>query len=486
MPEIQYNVGSMISGPVDELSMVLVKIPGTEVFRVTDTYANQIQVGHQIFMKYGDSKKLAQAIMPELASLLKAEELELEQLHEELKSLGEEADELKSDILKRAQPILDYAVSKGTIRYGEGNTILYSLDLGGEELDKAVEDVYLALATSTEEPRPDEDAIKSYIQTGELDKPTIDWLATNLNPIYGKSNEYVNLDAKLQKMEQNGPKMLEQALVQTIDAIKAGDEYQDEVMVGDTGINVKEKLKQFIGAEPGSYFLMTIDDVVVGENKDGLIVPFQYRGIKGRSIPEELKHHYMSVASFGNQEIMEISKSYSSQAILVSDGLFVRALFPEDHEPILTLYSDARLKIAKDESGVRMMEILRNERAKIPGRAAEYFGIPEEQIRLEELISLQSQLMPLLPMQVYVGVETDVRMQSLKMQPRRFRNKQGDKELIMLQARYSANNRRLQRDFNVNKDGIAKRKEAARVEAINLFGEEFGFVKDIELKEGDE
>ena len=89
-------------------------------------------------------------------------------------------------------------------------------------------------------------------------------------------------------------------------------------------------------------------------------------------------------------------------------------------------------------------------------------------------------------MQVYVSVETDVRMQSLKMQPRRFRNKQGDKELIILQARYSANNRRLQRDFNVNKDGIAKRKEAARVEAINLFGEEFGFVKDIELKEGDE
>ena len=510
MPEIQYNVGSMISGPVDELSMVLVKIPCTEVFRVTDTYANQIQVGHQIFMKYGDSKKLAQAIIPELASLLKAEELELEQLHEELKSLGEEADELKSDILKRAQPILDYAVSKGTIRYDEGNTILYSLDLEDGDLDDTVDLAYLALATSTEEPRPDEDAIKSYIQTGEPDNPTIDWLATNLNPIYGKSNEYADVEAEMQKMEQNGYKMMEQALVQTIDAIKAGDEYQDEVTVGDTRINVKEELRQFIGAEPGSYFLMTIDDVVVGIKSavsfDGLIEPFQYRGIKGRSIPEELKHHYMSVASFGNiitlfdraiakmlivyarenQEIKEISKSYSSQAILVSDGLFVRALFPEDHEPILTLYSDARLKIAKDESGVRMMEILRNERAKIPGRAAEYFGIPEEQIRLEELISLQSQLMPLLPMQVYVGVETDVRMQSLKMQPRRFRNKQGDKELIMLQARYSANNRRLQRDFNVNKDGIAKRKEAARVEAINLFGEEFGFVKDIELKEGDE
>jgi len=96
--------------------------------------------------------------------------------------------------------------------------------------------------------------------------------------------------------------------------------------------------------------------------------------------------------------------------------------------------------------------------------------------------------MPLLPMQAYVSVETDVRIRALKdkMQPRRFRNKQGDKELIILQARYSANNRRLQRDFNVNKDGIAKRKEAARVEAINLFGEEFGFVKDIELKEGDE
>lgn len=506
MPEIQYNVGSMISDPVDELSMVLVKIPCTEVFRVTDTYANQIQVGHQIFMKYGDSKKLAQAIMPELASLLKAEELELEQLHEELKSLGEEADELKSDILKRAQPILDYAVSKGTIRYDEGNTILYSLDLEDGDLDDTVDLVYRALVTSTEEPRPDEDAIKSYIQTGEADKPTMDWLATNLNSIYGKSNEYADVEAEMQKRKQNGYKVGEQALVQTIDAIKSGGEYPDEVMVGDTRINVKEKLRQFIGAEPGSYFLTTIDDVVEGENKDGLIVPFQYRGIKGRSIPEELKHHYMSVASFGNiitlfdraiakmlivyarenQEIREISKSYSSQAILVSDGLFVRALFPEDHEPILTLYSDARLKIAKDESGVRMMEILRNERAKIPGRAAEYFGIPEEQIRLEELISLQSQLMPLLPMQVYVSVETDVRMQSLKMQPRRFRNKQGDKELIMLQARYSANNRRLQRDFNVNKDGIAKRKEAARVEAINLFGEEFGFVKDIELKEGDE
>ena len=169
MPEIQYNVGSMISDPVDELSMVLVKIPCTEVFRVTDTYANQIQVGHQIFMKYGDSKKLAQAIMPELASLLKDEELELEQLHEELKLLGEEADELKSDILKRAQPILDYAVSKGTIRYDEGNTILYSLDLEDGDLDDTVDLVYRALATSTEEPRPDEDAIKStYRQENQI------------------------------------------------------------------------------------------------------------------------------------------------------------------------------------------------------------------------------------------------------------------------------------------------------------------------------
>ena len=53
-------------GSVDQLQPTLAVVPGTEEFRVTPTYVGQMLPDHQVIMTYGDSKKIARAIFPEL------------------------------------------------------------------------------------------------------------------------------------------------------------------------------------------------------------------------------------------------------------------------------------------------------------------------------------------------------------------------------------------------------------------------------------
>ena len=501
MVGIHYIRGGTATSSISVSQQVLVAVPGTKEFRVTPSYANQVLHGHQVVMSYGDSKKVAYAIMPELEDLLKTEEEEQISIQEKLVYLGDDIGDLKADISKRIQPILDYVVRKGIISYDKGQTILYSMELEGEDLEDLIGLVYTALGTSTEEIPPDEDAIKKYIRTGEADEQTLAWLATNVDPIYKKHNEYSNLNARLQQINESGYSILEQALIQTVDAIKAGDEYQGKVVVGNTRINVNERLQQLIGAEPGKYFLLTIDDVVEGESPDGMVFPLQYGPANRTNFPKELKPYFMPTDKLGqiitlfdrtlanllivyarqSQEIVRICDEYLKRGINIPDGVFIRAMFPENHKPILILYSDDRLKVVNDEKCRAMMDIVRNERAKIPGRIAEYLEIPEEQIKLEELILLQAQLMQLLPFPVYVCVDMSLRLlittkrNQLKLTP-------AGRSIL---TKYKFYERQLQRDFGVNFDRIFNRTEATIEEAIQLFGEQFAFIRKLRSKTTD-
>ena len=68
MPQIHYTGGGIVSGSVDTLQPVLVKVPGTDVLRVTPTYANQALPSYQIVMVLGDTKKIATTIMSDASN----------------------------------------------------------------------------------------------------------------------------------------------------------------------------------------------------------------------------------------------------------------------------------------------------------------------------------------------------------------------------------------------------------------------------------
>ncbi|KAF0232945.1 MAG: hypothetical protein FD167_4709, partial [bacterium] len=293
MPQIHYVGGGVASGSVDTLQPVLVRIPCTDVFRVTPTYANQALPSYQSVMELGATKKIASLIMSDIWSNSTLEERL--KVQSELEELRIEVEGLKNNY-RRAQLLLPLAKEGGLRNYEIERKIQSGEELTYREIDMLV-GMVPSLRRAARARSPIKDAVTAYIRTGEADNQTLFWLA-NIDPIYKKLIEYNALNAKIQQIDQAYTK-LEQALVQSIDGIKAGNNHQGEIEFGGLSINVNERLKQLIGTEPGRYFLLTIDEVVEWENKDGLIVPFQFNARNGTNVPEELKPYFMHVDKLG-------------------------------------------------------------------------------------------------------------------------------------------------------------------------------------------
>ena len=375
-----------------------------------------------------------------------------------------------------------------------------------EEINEIINSAYDALRKNAKATSEIKGALRKYIRGGEVDEPTLSWFAENVDPIFGKYAQYNAFNHKLQQIGQksdvNG---LEQALIQTVEAIKSGNAHQEEITFGSLGINVHQYLQQLIRTEPKRQFLCRIDKVVEGENMGGIITPFQYKAANGTNVPEELKPYYMPVDKFGqiitlfdtaltnmlivyadeNQEVAKIIRELlSKNETEISKGVFMRAIFPQDYKPILTLYSNARIYIPKEEENIRkIMELIRNGREEIPNAAAKHFGIPEEQIKFEELVSLQTQLMQLLPFQVYICADADSRISYSNIyQAKKQRAQLTQKDRILL-AQYEINDNKLQMDFGVNRKKITSTTETTLDEAMKLFGEEFGFIQKLKIRD---
>ena len=128
------------------------------------------------------------------------------------------------------------------------------------------------------------------------------------------------------------------------------------------------------------------------------------------------------------------------------------------------------------------MEIIRNNRSEIPSVAAEYVGIPQEQIKFEELVALQTQLMQLLPFSVYVCADINTRIKYDINEAKKHRAHINQEERILL-SRYEASERQLQNDFGVTHKKVTSPTESTLEEAIKLFGEEFRFIEKIRAKD---
>jgi len=499
MGGIFYVTNSINSTFVNPKQQLLVAVPGAKELRVTPTYANQVMPGHQIVMELGSPNYVATAIMSKFRSNIE-NTLEEEKLLAQLETLGPEVEVLKTSTASRAQPFLRYAREK--VSYDIVNKIQGDWELESKDIKNLVSLVYPILRKSAEATSFIKGSIRDYIRSGEADEQTLLWFASNVDPIFEKLVQYNKLNAKLQQINQDSDfSGLEQTLSQAIESIKNGNA-KEEIEFGSSKINVYQELQRLISVAPGKQFLCRIDEVVEGENTNGLISPFRCN-VSKNNIPEDLKPYYIDVARFGqiitlfdralsdmlvgyarkNQEIQKLCETCLKYGKDVPPSVLMRAIFPEDHQPILALYSDLRIQIiVKEECTRRIIDIVRKGRAQTPRIVAEYFEIPEEQIKFEELVLLQAQLMQLLPFPVYVCAETNSRISYSIDEAKKHRALLTSKERILL-AKYETNDGQLQRDFSVNHKKITSPTESTLEDAIKLFGEEFYFIEKLKLRE---
>jgi len=534
MPDILYKVGGGITlGSVDSLQPTLAVVPGTKEFRVTPTYVGQMVPKHQAVMTLGDSREVAAAITDKYRPQLEAREQYREGIEYLFEMMGVEVNTLNVNIPRRSSPFLNYAFREGKIDYSEIKRIRDAIELApqdlehianhydeeydmsganrkivrelassvGEDFDEIFEPVYDAIIVMAGATDSDIKAIKDYILTGEADEKTLDWIAENVDPAFNKFNSQRVLGDYLEQLgEGNYIARLEESVVQIIEDIKLGNAYQSEIEIADLVINVDQDLYDLTGLKPASYFILTIDDVVEGENPGGLIVPIKYNHQKGTNVPDELKQYFMSVERLGHittaidfvlgwlftpyllksQEIKDQYKEIISNTRpnILRSALF-RAIFPDEHLPTLTLYPDGRMERSSWKDNIdRIIEIVRNDRAGIIDEAESYFGIPKEQIKFEELIALQVQLMHLTPFPFYRCADLDSRLPDSIKDTKKKRRRLPGGELLSLLA-YEESDKQLKHDFNTTLDDFKVSSGPTFADVTGLFGDDFDFLKEV-------
>ncbi len=464
---------------VDSSQLCLVAVPGTRDFYVTLTYASQVLPKHRVIMNLGDSCRLAETILPDVSSRLKA-------------IVGEV--EVSEDSTTRAKILSEYCDRKGIkLRTNIGATLNSDQELKSQQINILAVAVYGRLSSEGADASIKQ-ALLDYLRHGRTNKAALSFFATHIDPVFGKyAPDYRLIESEL-----------EAAVTEAINQVKTVTGTGEEIMLGDIRDirpMVYDSLQELTGARPKRHFTSTIDQVVQGENDKGLWVPFNPGIGKQTLIPLELEPNYMPVEKLGqiitlfhrviadlliaytkeSEQILQASEHLRSQGKEVRDRVLMQALFPEDHMPAQTLYSREGQGGLNEPEVASLHALVKEERSRIPSAARKYFGIPPEEARFDELVSLQAKLMQLLPLPTYVCANIDARfkisMSELKMNQNRL--KKGNRELLRA---YEANERRLLDDFGIRFDEIRNWTQGTVDEAIRLFGPQFEFIRRVKTE----
>ena len=508
MAQINYSVGGTLTSSIDDKLVVLVKVPGTLELRVTPTYADQVFPGHEVVMTYGDPRYISSTIVNKIKSSLEAA-LEEEKfgLEVEIDGLRERASKLSESRAARAKLFLDYA-SREKLRVDYG--VARIIERGGDEnlkkdqINPIVSRVYAHLSSKTGVPSSFKDKMRDYILSGIADEEAFQVLAQNIDPSFGNISRYnyllnlvKQLNGRLAAVKDTSN--LEQSISRAIEAMKSGQAYQKEIDFNGLRIDLREELKKLVGLEPAQYFLLPIDGVVEGKSENGLTIPLRYDSKTG-NIPGELRPYFLSTTRFGqiialfdhalgkmleayghkDEEMESIARTVRSQSGRNFErGVFIRAVLPQDYKPSIVLYSDARLQIPNQRENLeRIMEICRRNIFGLPRAVAEHFKMVEEEVKFNDLLLLQIQLMGLLPMPVYEAIEFSVRHSNIHEDLKHVARLRPEYRLAAL--RYQLQAQRIKGTFGADLAQIVKVSESTLTEARQLFGDQFSFIGKLE------
>ncbi|MBI2580267.1 hypothetical protein HYV85_00485 [Candidatus Woesearchaeota archaeon] len=503
----------------------LAVVPFTRSLAVTPTYLNQIPPGYQAAAELASADRVVAALMPKLSSQLntRVEEKQIE-LKLQIEALEAKVSELSSSI-GRARLFLDYARNTSHVG-GALHSFSGTLEekartgssLSSKDLTPLVESVYNALRRNHGATSAYKERIRQYIASGEAGDETLHFLAVAFTQA-GKPvlNELLEYRGKLKQLQNSNSRSLdtalretEEALTQAVVAIKSGMASPAAVEMDGLRMDVYQTLQQMIGVSgvrPERQFLCGIEHLVEAQS-GGAVAPFHFKAAAGiNCIPDQLKPAYLPVERFGqiitlfdevldktvvvyarrNEKIQALGKAMISKTGkgLLSD-LLRRGLL-EENSATLALYPDGRVLVPNAEDLSRkIIELVRQGIPEARRIGAEYFGVPEEEFRLEELAKLQSQIMQVLPLQVYVCADIRSRFGEPMQEVKKHKRHYMQPKWIMLLAKYESNEKQLQRDFNVTIERLFRFTDSTAGEALSLFGQEFSFVRQVLAKKAAE
>ncbi|MBI2550286.1 hypothetical protein HYV83_03855 [Candidatus Woesearchaeota archaeon] len=522
---------------VKDDSVVVVGVPGTD--RLTATRAGQLYHDNQlqypglpIVMMLTNSKTVTKKLgekMPWLSpKMQKGMEERLHEAEVQMEDIKAQVAPLQTSNVNRAKLFLDYG---GKVQGGQ--------ELSRKEIDEVVRAVHEALRRERMMTPPTKEQVRNYIREGQADEQTLSRLQM-VNPAFGKLIEYAELGREVEQirgeLEQvsnlqrimatqsgktHGLNGLE-VVVQAVSAIKSGNVPHDGIVIDGPEVKVyrytRQMLKLLVGAEPGKQFLCRLDAIVGKEEGNGILVPFPFRAANGTNLPEELRQRYLPTEDFAAYAMVlagaltNILLAYIRAGETVHKGmeghvgLLIRSLMPANRA-IQTLYPEDLVAIPSQphlaaEIAARAVERFKN--GEMAGLAARQLGLTEKELSqegLERLVSLQNQVMPILPMDVYQLATTNTRKEVTEQKLRTtegYINKSLNspfadiREYGKLQELHGTFTRQrdqliqegrtvektLRDEFGVNTERLADYE--ARVEdAIKFFGEGIGFIRHV-------
>lgn len=530
MPNFYFKAGQTETGTVRP-DRLLVALPGTTKLAITPTYTTQAyeelgvvkELG--VVMEFGYPELVAAKAAPILYPKLEARAEEaLQEAQEERESLESEVMQLNESMTSRVYPLIIYLRSTKIARRA-ARSIQQSIDSGGRVHGKQVapfiDHVYNALRVNKDAPSEVRGLIRNYVHNGTYNEETLQWLV-QIDPVFEKLERYAQLDTTPQQTDTNSSLTInevEQYLIETIQAIKSGDPHQEEI----EGVNVYQILEQIVGATPGKQFISMVNGVARGKNREGLLVPFAYNG---SNVPEELKPYYISTERFTqlirvfDLSLHAILGAYrdadskfqdlkQNQGLEVHYGLLIRGLMPKN-PAMQALYPDERVQIpdmpelSKDLESKTTKDYHNGEIARL---AAPKLVIDEEELStgLERLVSVQNQITLLLPIEVFKAIALSDKLRSYdtalvemreemeqlqhgspSMRERYNRIVRNDYNPLLTKAnallrRNQKYGKKLEIDFGLDLSKLLEADKQTVEEAINLFGEELGFVRHLNL-----
>ncbi len=513
-----------VTAPFAPDMVVLARVPSTS--RVTATYLGQLAPRHEVVATLNPERIVDSRILPalklDLGGVVERERKGLEskrlEMEIRLESLSNEVAGLvpPGDANARIQPFIDFVYNSGRAGggfYNVKNKIANNEPLSSKDVSSIVQQVYGLLKAKREVPKAVEYALLDYVQKGEADDGLIGLLVQAINPVFGKITEYKALAIQLKEVEQalqsRGTKGISDlnaarpALVRAVSEVVSGRKPAEELDACGLKVDVYLTLQQLTGtAEPEKPSLRSLEGVLKG-GQDGLFTPFGFKAAKGiNGVPECLKQSYLPLRklisvvtlfdiairksliayALKNEEMQGICGENGSLLIYkIPGGIFMPAVFPENHKPILTLYPDERVVPKGKEDDVKhILELMARGRSDIPRLAAEYFGMPQDQIRFEELIALQTSLMQLLPMGIYACLSMSEKFPIPLSQAKKQRAQLHEDHRVLLQ-KYESIENVITKNFGTLlsfNEFISVTEETGQL-AEQLFGKEFAFASRI-------
>jgi hypothetical protein len=427
------TIGKTSTESVDSDQPVWVLLPEILQPAVVSTYSRQLQPGLKVLVRLGSAKSIIDA--HSLPGLDDTSGKPIDPKSEMTITLHRYVDAMAGNVHKRAQIFLSFLSAKRLIRpplYPILEKLRETAPLTDRDLTPLVNAVCAALRKNGEIPAGHKRKLRSYIQSGAYDSQTMLWLALFVEPGLSLHLWHDSLASQLpdgsdedRVLEQDS---LDRGLQRTVENIRAGIQLDDR----DRRVDWHAWLAELVGCEPQARFFAEIGGIHQGLNKNGCLLFDRSKSFNdfGESAPRFLTldkvsravtaldrtlSHLAVVFADDDPEMKQLCQGH-----LVHSGLLIRGLVGET-EAIKTLYPFHAMAIPNHpEINDRLIAKVRtaNEDGSLARICAARYGMRPDCLGrgIARAISIQKQLMPLLPIEVHRladAIETRVRLRKI-------------------------------------------------------------------------